>query len=102
MPTNRAYRHGDRDRSIGRPQALVAYLYQEDALLILHPAYRNKTGGRPGRTVELRPDNLFGARVTVTMEIEAEIPSGAPDHVARTVTENSRTLKFTSQGFEVE
>ena len=43
---------------------------------------------------------LIGAKVTVTLEIEAEVPSGAPDNVVRTVTENSRTLKFTSQGFE--
>jgi predicted AAA+ superfamily ATPase len=43
-----------------------------------------------------------GARVTVTLEIEAELPQGAPDHVVRTVTENGRTLKFTSQGFERE
>jgi hypothetical protein len=41
-----------------------------------------------------------GSRVTVTLEISAEIPSGAPDQVVRTVTENSRTLKFSSQGFE--
>ncbi len=26
--------------------------------------------------------------------------AGAPENVVRTVTENSRTLKFTSQGFE--
>ena len=45
---------------------------------------------------------LVGAKVTVTLEIEAVVPSGAPDHVVRTVTENSRTLKFTSQGFEKE
>ena len=45
---------------------------------------------------------LVGAKVTVTLEIEAEVPAGAPDHVVRTVTENSRTLKFTSQGFEKE
>ena len=45
---------------------------------------------------------LVGARVTVTLEIDAEVPSGAPDHVVRTVTENSRTLKFTNQGFEKE
>jgi predicted AAA+ superfamily ATPase len=37
---------------------------------------------------------LMGATVTVTIEIEARIPGGAPDHVVRTVTENSRTLKF--------
>jgi hypothetical protein len=36
----------------------------------------------------------------VTLEIEARIPNGAPDNVVRTVTENSRTLKFTTQGFE--
>jgi hypothetical protein len=45
---------------------------------------------------------LVGSKVTVTIEIEAEIPDGAPDHLVRTVTENSRTLKFTSHGFETE
>jgi len=45
---------------------------------------------------------LVGAQVTVTLEIEAEIPSGVSDHVVRTVTENSRTLNFTNQGFEKE
>lgn len=45
---------------------------------------------------------LVGATVTVTIEVEAEIPDGAPDHVVRTVTENCRTLKFTSHGFEKE
>jgi hypothetical protein len=43
-----------------------------------------------------------GARVTVTLEIEASLPDGATDHIVRTVTENSRALKFTSQGFEAE
>jgi hypothetical protein len=36
--------------------------------------------------------------VTVTLEIEADIPDGAPDNVVRTVTENSQTLKFTESG----
>ena len=45
---------------------------------------------------------LVGAKVTVTIEIEAEIPDGAPDNVVRTVTENSQTLKFVSHGFEKE
>ncbi len=43
-----------------------------------------------------------GARVTVTLEIEAELPSGAGDSLVRTVTENARTLHFTNQGFERE
>jgi len=45
---------------------------------------------------------LVGAEVTVTPDIDATVPSGAPDNVVRTVTENSRTLKFSDQGFESE
>ncbi|WP_421654707.1 Swt1 family HEPN domain-containing protein [Leptothermofonsia sp. ETS-13] len=43
---------------------------------------------------------LPGATVKMTLEIEAEIPEGVPDDVARTVMENCRTLKFNSQSFE--
>ena len=45
---------------------------------------------------------LVGADVTVTLEIQADIPLGAPDNVVRTVTENSQTLKFSDHGFEKE
>ena len=45
---------------------------------------------------------LMGATVRVQLEIEAEFPNGAPDGIVRTVTENGRTLKFDSQGFEQE
>tara|TARA_B100000949_G_C14051256_1_gene353660 strand:- start:82 stop:495 length:414 start_codon:yes stop_codon:yes gene_type:complete len=45
---------------------------------------------------------LMGSNVKVTLEIEADIPDGAPDQVVRTVTENSRTLKFEVSGFEEE
>jgi len=45
---------------------------------------------------------LPGAKVKVSIEIAAEIPNGAPDHVVRTVTENGRALKFKSQDFDDE
>ena len=45
---------------------------------------------------------LVSAGVKVTLEIEAEIPDGTPENIVRTVTENSRTLKFISHGFEEE
>lgn len=45
---------------------------------------------------------LVGAQVKVRLEIDAEIPTGVPESVVRTVTENSRTLKFDAQGFETE
>lgn len=47
-------------------------------------------------------EGLVKAKVIVTLEIEAEIPEGAPENVVRTVTENARTLKFSSHGFEQE
>jgi hypothetical protein len=45
---------------------------------------------------------LMGANVKVSLEIDAEVPDGVPENVVRTVTENSRTLKFSSQGFETD
>ena len=45
---------------------------------------------------------VVGAEVTVTLEIEARIPTGAPEQTVRVVTQNGRDLKFTSGGFEKE
>lgn len=60
------------------------------------------SAGKIAEEVIAHLSGLVGAKVTVTLEIEAEIPSGVPENVVRTVTENARTLKFTSQGFEKE
>ena len=64
---------------------------------------------RPGRDAGVIADEiiahltaLVGADVKITLEIEAEIPGDVPDNVIRTVTENSRTLKFEASGFESE
>lgn len=68
----------------------------------LDPTRVGRDAGRIGDEVIAHLVGLMGSDVKVTLEIEAEIPSGAPDTVVRTVTENSRALKFTSQGFEAE
>ena len=41
-----------------------------------------------------------GARVEVALEIHAELPEGASDKLVRDVTENCRTRRFNSYGFE--
>jgi hypothetical protein len=46
--------------------------------------------------------SLPNSEITVTVEIQARAPGGVPDTVVRTVSENCRTLKFTSQDFEKE
>jgi len=68
----------------------------------LDPTRVGRDAGRIAEEVIAHLAGLVGAKVTVTLEVEAEVPSGAPEQVVRTVTENSRTLKFTSQGFEQE
>ena len=68
----------------------------------LDSARVGRDAGRIADEVISHLAGLVEAKVTVTLEIAAEVPAGAPDHVVRTVTENSRTLKFTSQGFEKE
>lgn len=68
--------------------------------VVVDPARVGRDAGRIADEVISHLVGLVGSEVTVTIEIEARIPSGAPDNVVRTVTENSRTLKFTSQGFE--
>jgi predicted AAA+ superfamily ATPase len=68
----------------------------------LDPARVGRDAGRVADEIVAHLAGLVGSHVRVTLEIEAEIPSGAPEHVVRVVTENSRTLKFASQGFEEE
>ena len=59
-----------------------------------------RDAGRIAEEVVAHLSGVVGARVTVTLEIDAEIPEGAPEHVVRAVTENSRTLKFDNHEFE--
>jgi predicted AAA+ superfamily ATPase len=61
-----------------------------------------RDAGRIAEEVIAHLAGIVGAKLTVTLEIEATVPDGVPENVVRTVTENSRTLKFTSHGFEKE
>ena len=61
-----------------------------------------RDAGRIAEEVIAHLSGIVGANVTVTLEVETTTPSGAPDHVVRTVTENCSTLKFSSFGFEEE
>ena len=45
---------------------------------------------------------LVDSEVKLTLEIEAHVPNGVPENTVRTVTENTRTLKFDTHGLEKE
>ena len=68
----------------------------------LDPTRVARDAGNIAEEVIAHLAGLTGSRVQVTLEISADIPAGVPDHVVRIVTENSRTLRFDSQGFEEE
>ncbi|MGE5585758.1 MAG: Swt1 family HEPN domain-containing protein [Bacillota bacterium] len=68
----------------------------------LDPTRVGRDAGRVAEEVIAHLAGLPGAQVLVTLEIEAIVPEGVPENTVRTVTENSRTLKFTSHGFEGE
>jgi hypothetical protein len=86
----------------GAPVPVAAQPKRFHGPVTLDPTRVGRDASRIADEVIAHLSGLVGAKVKVTLEVEAEIPSGAPDHVVRTVTENSRTLKFTSQGFEKE
>ena len=70
--------------------------------MTLDPTRVGRDASRIADEVIAHLSGQVGAEVEVTLEIEATLPDGASDQIVRTVTENSRTLKFTSHGFEDE
>jgi len=70
--------------------------------ITLDPTRVGRDASRIADEVIAHLAGLVGSTVKVTLEVEAEIPTGAPENVVRTVTENCRTLKFGSSGFEAD
>lgn len=68
----------------------------------LNPTRVGRDAGRIAEEVISHLSGQSGAKVRVTLEIEANFPTGASDHLVRIVTENSRALKFVSLEFEKE
>jgi hypothetical protein len=88
----------------GEPEPLaeapVPMLRRFHGSVSLDPARTGRDAGRIADEVLSHLTPVKGARVTVTLEIQAEAPDGVPENVVRTVTENCKTLKFRDSGFE--
>jgi predicted AAA+ superfamily ATPase len=92
---------GDTDtRPTGEPVRPSPPLRRFHGGVQLDPVRVARDAGQIAEEVIAHLAALPGARVEVTLEIAAEVPDGVPDSVVRTVTENSRTLKFRAHGFE--
>ena len=68
--------------------------------IAIDPARVGRDAGRIAEEIVQHLVGLAGAELEIHLEIQAHIPDGAPENVVRTVTENCRTLKFKTHGFE--
>lgn len=59
-----------------------------------------RDAGRIAQEVLAHLTGLKNAEVTVSLEIQAEVPDGIDQAIIRAVTENCRVLKFKTLGFE--
>lgn len=91
-------RGGAEPKDAERPQRPKRY----HGTVQLRPERVGSDAGQVAEEIVAHLVGLVGADVTVTLEIEASIPSGVPENVVRIVTENGRVLKFNSHGFEAE
>jgi hypothetical protein len=68
----------------------------------IDPERLGKAAGTIAEEVVQHMQALVGSTLEITLEITAEHTHGFPEHVVRTVSENCRSLKFKTQGFEKE
>jgi hypothetical protein len=68
----------------------------------IDPQRGNKEMATIVEEIVQRLTSLTGTGVTITLEISAEREAGFDDATVRTISENSRTLKFRNHGFEEE
>lgn len=66
----------------------------------LNPTRISRDAGQIAEAIIQHLTTLPNAKVTITLELHADLPDGASDHIIRTVTENAHTLKFKDFGFE--
>ena len=95
---------GIRVAGAGAPGAIV--IPESPKLRRFHGSVRldavrlGRDAARVAEEVVQHISGIVGANVEVTLEIRAEIPDGASEKVVRDVTENCRTLRFDTYGFE--
>jgi len=66
----------------------------------INPLIMAKDAGQVMEEVVKHLSAIYGSKVRITLEIEANISDGVPESTVRTVSENCNALKFKCFGFE--
>jgi hypothetical protein len=64
------------------------------------PSRLGRDAGRIAQEVLSHLVGLKDARVTVTIDIQAEVPAGIDAGIVRALSENCKVLKFREEGFD--
>lgn len=92
--------HGGFVSSVLEPELAPKKLRRFYGTVNLDVTRVGRDAGRVAEEVIQHLASLLDAQVKITLEIQATVPGGVPEHVLRAVTENCRTLKFSQHGFE--
>lgn len=84
-------------QDLNRPNVVLKRFYGSATL---DPMRVGRDAGKIAEEVITHLSGLKDASVEVHIEIEVKVPSGVPDKVVQTVTENAKTLKFRTCNFE--
>jgi hypothetical protein len=93
---------GNGARRVAEPPAGFDLPRRFHASVTLNPDRVGRDAGKIADEILSHLSTLPRATLKVSIEIEAELPEGAPEDVQRTVSENAGVLKFNSHGFEQE
>ncbi len=70
------------------------------ASVTINPLRLGRDAAQIAEEVVQHLTRIVGAQVEITLEVHADLPEGASEKLVRDVTENCRTLRFNSYGFE--
>ena len=78
----------------------VTQLRRFHASVTIDPLRLGRDASQIAEEIVQHLTRVLGTQVEITLEIQAELPEGASEKLVRDVTENCRTLRFKSYGFE--
>ncbi|HEY8164061.1 MAG TPA: Swt1 family HEPN domain-containing protein [Gemmatimonadaceae bacterium] len=61
-----------------------------------------RDAGQIAEAIVAHLNGLVGAKLSISLQVDARVPNGIPENVQRTVTENCKTLKIGNFGFEAQ
>ena len=89
---------------ISKPWLIYSFLISRgnESTLQLDPKCVNRNIDKMSKELNTLLSIMYRGLIRTSLKIEEEYENDIPDHIARTITENGRTIKLDSQSFRKE